>query len=291
MFDLSLPEAILFVLVVATHSASGVVASLQLLAKHRERRSLLVPVTLAAVVSDATFLVWRGIAIKGFPLTGLFEFLVALALVFGVLYLLLHVVVDQVWFGSIFAWATLGMVVLAGFVARPASRPQTVATTPWATGHASMMILAAAAVVFATANSVLYLLGSHRLKHKEVIRVLGRIPNMETLGMMNRVSLRVGFALLTVGVLSGLGLVSSLGTGVVAWLTDGKVVCIIAAWTLLAAILVLDQLSLLRERVRAYVTIVAFALVLLGILGVTVAGVTQHQFSSCCPPVASVGVV
>lgn len=285
MLDLSASEAILFVLVVGAHVAGGAVAAVQVIGRRGRRQRLLVYVMSVAVLSDMALLGVRAAQIEAVPLTGPFEFLVALAGVFGILYLLLHVAVDQIWFGSVLAWATLGMVLSAGLVARPASRPEAVAATPWAVAHASMMILAAAAVVFATANSALYLLSSYRLKRKEIIRVLGRMPSMETLGRMNRASLRAGFALLTVGVLTGLGLVSSLGTGVVQWLTDGKVICIIGAWALLGGILVLDRLSLLREKVRAYVTIAAFVLVLLGILGVTVAGVTQHKFSVSTPAV------
>ncbi|MBN1359036.1 MAG: cytochrome c biogenesis protein CcsA [Sedimentisphaerales bacterium] len=286
MLDLSAPEAILFVVVATAHVAGGTIALMQLVRPRGKWQRFLTAAVTAAVLADAIFLGVRAAQIRAVPLTGLFESLVALALVFGVLYLLLRLVVQQVWFGSVLAWTTLGMVLLAGLVAKPASKPQAVAATPWAVAHASVMILAAAAVVFATANSALYLLTSHRLKQKEILRVLGRMPNMETLGRMNRISLGVGFALLTVGVLTGLGLVSSLGTGVREWLVDGKVLCIMAVWLLLGGILILDRLSLLKEKARAYVTIVAFVLVILAVLGVTVAGVTQHKFSACTGLVA-----
>jgi len=283
MFNLSTLEAIALLLVVAIHAAAGVVTALQLLRKHRRYESLLMPCVLAAVILDAALLVFRGISIKAVPLTSLFDSLILLALTFGVLYLLTKPSVDQVWFGSMMVWAILGMVLVAALVAKPASRPQEVARTPWAVAHASFMILATASIVFAAANAALYLLGSYRLKHKAIAQVLGRIPNMEALVHMHRLGVRAGFILLTVGIVSGLGL-ALLDTGIVKWLADSKVICIIGAWGLLGAILVVDRFGLLRVKARAYVTIVVFGLILIATIGVTIAGTTQHRFSRADSP-------
>ncbi len=290
MFELSGWEAIAFALVVAAHGATAVVAGLQLVKSRRGFGSLLGPLALAAVVLDVVLLGLRAASIRAVPLTGLFESLIALALVFGVLYLVLRSLIEQVWFGSVMVWAMLGMVIVAAFVARPAARPQELAATPWAVAHASAMILASAAVVFAAANSGLYLLGSYRLKHKRIMQVLGRIPNMETLARMNWLGVRLGFVLLTMGVMGGLGLVTLQGSGIAKWLADIKVICILAAWGLLGAVLVLDRLHLLKVKARAYVTLVAFGFLLLAMIGVSVAGATRHKFSQADPaPVTRMG--
>jgi len=285
MFDLPATEAIVLALAVLVHAAAGVIAALQLLKRNRQYGPLLLPLVVAALVLEAILLVLRGASIRAFPLTGLFESLIVLALVFGVLYLLLRSAVEQVWFGSVMVWVILGIVVMAALVAKPASRPHEVAATPWAVAHGSAMILATASVVFAAANSALYLLGSYRLKHKGIMQVLGRIPNMETLNRMHRIGVRVGFVLLTLGVISGLGLASLVGPGIARWLADGKVICIIGAWGLLGTILVLGRFNLLKVKVRAYVTMVALGLLLVAIIGVTVAGATQHKFSQG-PPIS-----
>lgn len=283
MFNLPILETIMLLLLVAVHAAAGVMTALQLLKRHRRYESLLMPCVLAAVVLDAALLVVRGLSIKEVPLTSLFDSLILLALIFGVLYLLLRPSVDQVWFGSVMVWAILGMILVAALVAKPASRPEQVARTPWAVVHASFMILATASIVFAAANSALYLLGSYRLKHKAISQVLGRIPNMEALVRMHRLGVRAGFILLTVGIVSGLSL-SLLDTGIVRWLADSKVICIIGAWGLLGAILVLDRFNLLRIKARACVTIVAFGLILVATVGVTIAGATQHRFTQADSP-------
>jgi ABC-type uncharacterized transport system permease subunit len=220
------------------------------------------------------------------PLTSTYEACVFLAVVLGLLYLLIGPMIDRVWFGSVMVWISAGLVVTAVAVARPAARAEAVASTPWAVAHATFMVLAAAAVMFAAANSTLYLLGSHRLKRKKVMQVLGRIPNMETLGDMNRVGLLAGFILLTVGLITGLGLISTLGMEMASWAADGKVICVLAVWGLLGAVLVLDRFSMLKEKGRACVTLLAFVLVLFAILGVAVTGVTQHEFS-LLPPLAA----
>jgi ABC-type uncharacterized transport system permease subunit len=283
MFELSAPEAVVFTLVVLAQTAAGVVVALQLGGSRRRLGFLHGPFVLATVILSTVLLTLRGVSIRAVPLTGLFDSLIVLALVFGVLYLLLKSTVEQVWFGSVMVWAILGIVLIAALVAKPASRARELAGTPWAVAHASAMILATASTVFAAANSALYLLGSYRLKHKRLMYVLGRIPNMETLVRMNRIGVRVGFALLTAGVVGGLGLAHLDGTGIANWLADVKVICIILAWISLGTLVVLDRLDLLKVKVRAYGTMVAFGLLLIAIIGVTVAGATRHRFSQEFP--------
>lgn len=288
MLDLALSEAVLFMLIVAAHAAAGAGVTLQLLRGHGRFRAFIVPLILGAVLLDALLLTLRGISIRAIPLTGLFDSLLLLILVFGISYVLLSMVIDQVWFGLVVVWLMFGIALAAGFVAGPGSRAQAAAATPWAIAHAGVMILAATSLVLATAASSLYLLGSYRLKHKKVMHVLGRIPNMETLAAMNRIGLGLGFILLTAGLTSGVALASSLGTGLAAWLADGKVLCIMMAWVLLGVILVWDRFFLLKIKVRAYATIIVFGLILLATIGVTIVGATQHKFSLCCPSVHEV---
>ncbi len=284
MPNLSAPEAVVFVMALLTQAAAGVVTVLQLRASRRRYDALPALLILATVVLSVGLLVLRGLSIRAVPLTGLFESLIVLAIVLGVLYLSLQSAIEQVWFGSVMIWVILGMILAAAFVARPAARPQELAATPWAVAHATAMILASASVMFAAANSALYLLGRYRLKHKGIAQVLGRIPNMETLVRMNRLAVRTGFVFLTVGVIGGLGLAHVDGTGMAKWLADIKVICIVAAWSLLGVMLILDRLGLLKVKTRSYVTMVAFGLLLLAVIGVTVAGATRHKFSQAYAP-------
>jgi hypothetical protein len=97
-------------------------------------------------------------------------------------------------------------------------------------------------------------------------------------------AVRVGFVLLTVGVIGGLGLAHVDGTGMAKWLADVKVICIVAAWGLLGLTVILDRLGLLKVKTRCYVTMAAFGFLLLAVIGVTVAGATRHKFSQAHAP-------
>ncbi|MHC4364725.1 MAG: cytochrome c biogenesis protein CcsA [Planctomycetota bacterium] len=292
MFALPGPEIVIFVSIIILYIAAAVVGVVQLLAAGERYRRLLMPLVCLAIVLETAILIFRAVAIKGVPLTGLFESMIILTIVFGLIYLFFSIIIEQVWFGSVMVWVILAMILMAGIIAEPASEPHAVAATPWAIAHGIAMILGGAAVTFATASAFLYLLGVHGLKHKKVVQVLGRVPNIEKLQRLNLFGIRAGFLLISIGLISGLGLASlrlaTLGISIVEWLTDGKVICIVAAWVLLAIVLLLHHLLLLKDKTRAYVTIAAFVMVLFAFLVVTILGATKHDFAYYDPPVASV---
>jgi len=277
---LELLEKITFAFAVIVYLAAAIVGIIQLLAGGEKYKRFLLPLVLLAVMLEAVILALRAIAIKTVPLTDLFESMIVLTIVFGLIYVFFSLAIKQVWFGSVMAWVILVMILMGAIVAEPAAEPDAVAATPWAIAHGMTMILGGASIMFATASALLYLLGCHKLKRKKVLDVLGRVPNIEKLEQMTLFGIRSGFVLITIGLISGMGLVFLLGTGMAQWLADGKVICIIAAWVVLGAVLVSDRLFLVKGKVRAYVTIVVFVLVLFAILGVKMLGVTQHDFSS-----------
>ena len=278
ILELPMPEIIIFIFVIVVYLTAAIVGVLQLLAGGEKYKRFLWPLVLVAVSLEAVLLVFRAVAIKAVPLTGLFESMVVLTIVFGLIFLFLSSAIQQVWFGSVMVWVILGMFLMAGTVAKPASEVHAVAATPWAIAHGVTMILGGASIMFATASAFLYLLGNHRLKLKKVMQVLGRVPNIEKLEQMTLFGIRAGFILITIGLISGLGLIWLLKTGILEWLTDGKVIFIIAAWGLLGIVLMLDRMLLLNGKARAYMTIAIFVLVLFAIL-VSVLGATQHDFS------------
>ena len=279
MLKLPVPEIIIFGAVVVLFLAAAIAGILQLLDGGEKYRRFLWPLVLVAVALEAVILLIRAVSLAAIPLTGLFESMIVLTVVFGLVYLLLRGAIRQVWFGSVMAWIIFAMILMAGTVAKPASEAERFAATPWAIGHGIAMILGGASIMFATASAFLYLLGRVKLKRKEIIQVLGRVPNIEKLEQMTLLGIKAGFVLITIGLISGSSLVWLLGTGIFEWLTDVKVVCIIAAWGLLGIMLLPARMLLLKGKGRAYMTIVIFVLLLFAILGVTVLGVTQHNFS------------
>jgi ABC-type uncharacterized transport system permease subunit len=279
MFNLPLPEMIIFASVVFIFLTAAIVGLLQLLAAGEKYKRILLPLVSLGICLEAVFLIVRAVEIKAVPLTGLFESMIVLTIVFGLVYLFFSIAIQQVWFGSVMVWVIFALILLAAIVAEPATELQAIAETPWAIAHGITMILGGASVIFATASSFLYLLGNRRLKLKKITQVLGRVPNIEKLEQMTLFGIRTSFVLVTIGIISGLGLVFVVGTGIAKWLTDVKVICIFAAWILLGIILILNHTLALRGRTRAYLTILVFAFILIAIIGVTISGTTQHDFS------------
>ena len=276
-------EIIIFIFVVLLYLAAAIAGILQLLTGGEKYKRLLLPLVSLAVTLEAVILIFRAIAIKAIPLTGLFESMIVLTIVFALIYLFFSIAIQQVWFGSVMVWVILAMILMAGIVAKPASEPHEVAATPWAIAHGIAMILGGASITFATASAFLYLLGRRRLKQKKVMQVLGRVPNIEMLERMNLFGIRVGFVLITIGLISGLGLAvvksSTLEISALDWLTDAKIVLIAAAWVLLGTILAGRRMVAFKGNMTAYVTMAAFFLILFALVGVTVFCGTKHDFT------------
>lgn len=282
MFDLPFPEMAVFILVVVISLAAAVVGILQLFSRGEKlKRSLLALVALV-VSLEAVILIFRAIAIKAVPLTGLFESMIVLTIVFGMIYLFLSIAIHRVWFSSIMVWVMLLLVLMSGIIAEPASQAHEAASTPWAIAHAIAMILGGASALLATASAVLYLFAERKLKQKKLLPVLGKVPNIEKLERMNLLGLKSCFVLMTFGLASGIGLAAtsaSLNMTVIDWLTDAKIVLITVVWLLLATIMVLWKAAKLKKKTIAHATIVAFALILFAVVGTSIFCGTGHNFA------------
>ena len=277
MLKLPLPELIIFVSVIAAYTGAAVAGILQLLAKCERCKRFPVPLVALAVTLEAVILIFRAVAIKAVPLTGAFESMIVLSIVFGLTYLFLSIAIHRVWFSSVMVWVMLVLILLAAVVARPASQASEMASTPWAIAHAISMILASAAAMLATASAVLYLYTRRKLKRKDLLGVLGKVPNVEKLERMNLLGVRLCFILLTFGLVSGVGLSISTKWATSAWLTDPKIVLIEIVWLLLGAILVLWKTIKLKGKTIACMTLVAFALILFAVVGTSVFCGTRHN--------------
>lgn len=283
MSELPAKEIIIFVSVVVLYLAAAIVGIVQLWGGSKRYRRLLLPVVSIAVCLEAVLLIFRAVAIKAVPLTGLFESMIILTIVFALVFLFFSVAIRQVWFGSIMVWVILIMILMAAAVAKPASEPRSIASTPWAIAHGIAMVLSGALIMFATTNAFLYLLGASRLKHKKVMKVLGRVPNIEKLKELTVFGLKGCFVLMTFGLASGFGLAvwksAVIEMGIVDWLTDSKIVLIIASWIILAVILILHRLFILKDKTIACITMVLFFLILFAIIGTAVFCGTKHDFA------------
>ena len=282
MLSLPIPELILFSITIVLYLAASIVGVFQLRDGGEKFKRLLCPIVCLAITLEAVILISRAISIQAVPLTGIFESMIVLTIVFGLIFMFVGVAIQQVWFASMMVWVIFGLIILAAVVAEPASQAHIAASTPWAIVHAFAMILSGSAAMLATASSVLYLLARKKLKQKKVLQVLGKVPNLEKLERMNLFGLKACFVLMTFGFASGIGLAAtstSLNMTALDWLTDAKIVLIAITWVLLGLILILWRLVKLREKIIAYVTIVTFALILFAVVGTSVFCGTGHDFA------------
>ena len=81
MFELPIPEIVLFFSVAAVYFAAGVVGIVQLRSDGEKYKRLLLPLVCLAVTIEAVMLIFRAVAIKAIPLTGLFESMIVLTIV------------------------------------------------------------------------------------------------------------------------------------------------------------------------------------------------------------------
>ncbi len=281
MLSLPIPELIIFLFILTLYLAATIVGILQLQSGGEKYKRFLSPMVCLAVTLEAVMLIFRAVAIKAIPLTGVFESMIVLTIVFGLIYLFVGIAIQQVWFASVMVWVIFGLIILAASVAEPASEAHTEASTPWAIVHGFTMILSGAAAMLATASAVLYLLGRQKLKQKRVLQVLGKVPNLEKLERLNIFGLKTCFVLMTFGFASGIGLAatsSSLNMTASDWLTDPKIVLIALIWLLLGLIMVLWYTVKLRKKIIAYVTLVTFALILFAVVGTSVFCGSSHDF-------------
>jgi len=283
MLQLPVHERFLLYLVLAAYAAAGIAAALRLSGEGRRSGRALPLLIAAGVCLQAVLLVLRGIEIRGFPLTGLFESMVFLGIAFGAAWLFLRPFVPQVWFGSAMTWILLLIAILGAKAAAPAGEVHHAARTPLAIAHGLAMILSAAMVAFATVSAWMYLLANKRLKKKELGKVLGRMPNIEKLRRMNLLGIGGAFVVLAFGLFAGLGMaagqISAGETSLADWLTDPKTVLVIVSWALLGAILILRPAVRLGGRAVAYLTVIAFFLILFAMVGVSFFCGTRHVFS------------
>jgi ABC-type uncharacterized transport system permease subunit len=279
MFGLPTPEKIIFFSVVVVYLTAGIVGILQLLSGGDKYKRFLLPLVSLAVTLEAVILIFRAVSIKGVPLTGLFESMIVLTIVFGLIYLFFSIAIQQVWFGSVMVWLILAMILTAGIVAEPASEPRAEAATPWAIAHGIAMVLCGASTAFATVSAFLYLLGRGKLKRKKVMQVVGRVPNIERLERMTLLGLKACFILMMFGLVSGIGMAVANSATLEINVFDSKIVLIMASLALLGTILTLRRMVALKGKTTAYMTIAAFALILFAIVGTTVFCGTTHDFT------------
>ncbi|MFQ3594122.1 MAG: cytochrome c biogenesis protein CcsA [Gemmataceae bacterium] len=129
--------------------------------------------------------------------------------------------------------------------------------TLWGPVHGILLLLASVGVCVGFLASVMYLVQAYRLRTKTTPGTGLQLLSLERLESMNRRAIWATFPLLTAGMLAGMILLSE--STFVGW-GDPRVVSTLALWLLFAVVLFLRLASFLKARQVAWMTIVAFFL-------------------------------
>lgn len=130
----------------------------------------------------------------------------------------------------------------------------------WGRVHAVLILLATVGVCIGFLASLMYLIQAHRLRTKAPPGQGLRLLSLERLESMNRRAIVLAFPLLTAGMIAGVVLIAQ-GSDTVGW-TDPRVLGTLVLWCVFAVLLYLRFAQHLRGRQVAFMTILAFLMLL-----------------------------
>jgi len=141
----------------------------------------------------------------------------------------------------------------------------------WGTIHGILVLAASVGITVAFLASMMYLVQARRLRMKR--NPLGgmRLLSLERLETMSRRAINIAFPLLTAGLL--LGVIRAPATGNAADWTETKIIGTVGLWAVGLLLVYLRYGAHLPPRRLAYLTIVAFGLMLLTL-------VASHPFAA-----------
>lgn len=206
-------------------------------------RVLLIGFTIAGFVAHTAFLITRSQQ-AGLPplLTSQQDWLLVLAWLGGLLYVILLLTHRHMAQGMFMLPAILLLVVVAIFVSRES--PQNldeVALRRWGMFHATSLVLGIGAVVGSAISGLMYLLHHQRLRSRSGWLRKLTLPSLENLTAMNRWMVVFSVPCLTIGLLTGFLLISwshDAGTqDAVSW-TDPTILTTVIVWLAMVVVLV-----------------------------------------------------
>lgn len=148
----------------------------------------------------------------------------------------------------------------------------------WLPVHATICLAADGVFAIAFCLSCMYLIQEREIKNKHLGAVFKRLPSLDTLDTLNGRCINYGFLLLTLGIVTGsLWAESAWGS---YWSWDPKETWSLITWFLYAALLHQRLTVGWRGRKAAYMTILAFFVLIFTFLGVSLLIPSLHSYAS-----------
>ncbi len=148
----------------------------------------------------------------------------------------------------------------------------------WLPVHASICLIAYAVLAMAFVISIMYLLQEKQIKQKRLGPIFRRLPSLDALDSAAEKCLKIGFPLLTLGIVTG-SIWAEQAWGAY-WSWDPKETWSLITWFLYAALLHQRFTVGWRGRRAAYMTIVGFITLLFTFIGVTYLLPGAHTYAT-----------
>ncbi len=162
------------------------------------------------------------------------------------------------------------------------TQPQDIATLPpalrsfWLPIHATICLIGDAVFGLAFCIALMYIVLEHQIKKKRFGAVFKRLPSLESLDYLNYLCLKIGFPLLTIGIITGsIWAEKAWGS---YWSWDPKETWSLITWFLYAALLHQRLTVGWRGRRAAIMTIIGFLALGFTFLGVSLLMPGLHTY-------------
>ncbi len=232
---------------------------------------------LAGFAAHSLSLLHRAIFSGFFPLATAFDALSFFAWIIIGLFLAITYRERSPIFGSIATPLATALMLFASTLSYQVREPLVpILKSWWLPIHVVFALLGNGVFAFLAISGLMYLIQERFIKTKRIGRIHKLLPSLETLDVINRRGLPIGFFLLSVGIISGaLWAGSAWGS---YWSWDPKETWSLITWFAYAA-MVHQRLALgWRGRRAAVLSILGFALVLFTFLGVSALIGGHHAF-------------
>ena len=212
-------------------------------------------------IFQTAFLSVRGHALGRCPITNLFEVFIFLAWSIALIYMLIGPAYRLSLMGAFTAPLVFVIQTFALLAKIDNFHPARLPANPWLEFHASFSLIAYGAFALACIAGVMYLVQERQLKTHQLHTIFYHLPPLSDLFAAITRLLWWGFALYTVGLLSGFFVGQPL--------PRVQVVCAIGVWLLYAAILQGRHLRRLAPKRIAALCIIGFSAALTLLWGIT----------------------
>ena len=145
----------------------------------------------------------------------------------------------------------------------------------WLYSHIILIFAGEAALALACGTGILYLLQEKGIKAKKPGFFFKRLPSVDLLDSVGYTCLTTGFALLTIGLITGFIYAKAIWGRFWGW--DPKEIFSVGTWLIYAALLHLRLYSGWRGRKSAIMTIIGFLIIIFTFLGVNILLGGHHQ--------------